>query len=440
MIGVGGGLRRHDWTAQEPMPGGHRAENRCRPARTCLRKAVYQPLWPDIMTSMLLPTVQSAADKRQFPTFNLVRLLSSVFEPTQGKRICILIDLPDLAEAKNYAFLENTKRQVQQRAHLHFYEGLQHGGLAALGATGGEMYAYVQTTGSNLDLPDLCVDMQGHELSLEKDVYPKYDIILCISTFSATAPLTAFAKQHGFRGATLHGLNDVILNTGLAVDYNDVSRDAEKLRLRMTRADWVEIDFVVHGGEEMTVRLELGGQEAQKSHGLCRGETPDIANLPAGEVYFVPTGAEGAFPLKYEDGTLGKLTVTGGRIIKAELIEGSQSTIDEHNRKLLDDPMTGVLGELGFGTQVLPVSGADIQDEKVLGTCHLATGRDDHLGGHITPELFKRRQNATHDDILFAPHKTPNFDIKQTRLSRDGQVQVLIEHFQPMPYLTEALA
>jgi leucyl aminopeptidase (aminopeptidase T) len=47
--------------------------------------------------------------------------------------------------------------------------------------------------------------------------------------------------------------------------------------------------------------------------------------------------------------------------------------------------MTGVLGELGFGTQVLPVSGSDIQDEKVLGTCHLATGRDDHLGGHITP-------------------------------------------------------
>ncbi len=391
------------------------------------------------MSSMLLPTIQTAADKRAFPTFNLVRLLSSVFEPTQGKSFCILIDLPNLAEAKDYAFLENTKRQVQQKAHLHFYQGLKQGGLAALGATKVEMFAYEPTGGSNLDMKDRCVDMQGNELSLEKDVYSKFDIILCISTFSATAPLTAFAKKYGFRGATLHGLNDVILNTGLAVDYNDVSRDAEKLRLSMTRADWVEIDFVVHGGEEMTVRLELGGQEAQKSHGLCRGEEPDIANLPAGEVYFVPTGAEGCFPLKYEDGTLGKLTVTGGRIIKAELIEGSQATIDEHNRKLQDDPMTGVLGELGFGTQVLPVSGADIQDEKVLGTCHLATGRDDHLGGHITPELFKRRANATHDDILFAPHKTPNFDIKQTRMSRDGKVQVLIEHFQPMKYLTDAL-
>ena len=391
------------------------------------------------MTSAPLP-VQSAALEREFREFNLVRLLSSVFQPTQGKRLCILIDLPDLAEAKGLAFLQNPDRPIQHRAYEHFHLGLKDGGLLTLGATGGEIFAYEQTGGSNLDMPDLCVDMSGRELSLEKDVYSKYDIILCISTFSATAPLTAHAKKFGFRGATLHGVNDVILNSGLAVDYEEVSRDAEKLRSAMTRSDWVEIDFTVENGPDMTVRLQLGQQEAQKSHGLCRGDTPDVANLPAGEVYFVPQGAEGCFPLKYEDGTLGKLTVTGGCIIKSELIEGKQSTIDAHNAKLADDPMTGVLGELGFGTQVLPVSGADIQDEKVLGTCHLATGRDDHLGGHITPDQFKRHQNATHDDILFAPHKTPNFDIKQARMHRDGVTTVLIEHFQPSKYLRDALA
>lgn len=392
------------------------------------------------MIAAPMSTVQTTAQGRQFPKFDLSRLLGTVFKPTFGRKICILIDLPDLAEAKDYAFLKNPERPIQKRAHEHFYLGLKNGVAEELALKGGEMFAYQQTTGSNLDLPDLCVDMSGKELSLEKDIYPNYDIILCISTFSATAPLTAFAKQYGFRGATLHGVNDVILNSGLAVDYEVVSIDAEKLRKAMTRADAVEIDFTVENGPDMTVRLELSRQEAQKSHGLCQGDAPDIANLPAGEVYFVPTGAEGTFPLKYEDGTLGKLTVTGGRIIKAELIAGNQSTIDAHNAKLADDPMTGVLGELGFGTQVLPVSGADIQDEKVLGTCHLATGRDDHLGGHITPAQFKRHQNATHDDILFAPHKTPNFDIKQTRMFRDGKVTVLNEHFQPSKYLLEALA
>lgn len=387
-----------------------------------------------------MSTVQSSAQSRQFPKFDLHRLLHTVFQPTFGCRICILVDLPDLAEAKGMAFLGNPARAIQRRAHDHFFQGLHGGVMEELALKGGEMFAYVQTGGSNLDLPDLCVDMEGRELSLERDVYPNYDIILAITTFSATAPLTAFAKQYGFRGATLHGVNEVILNSGLAVDYEEVSRDAEKLRLAMTRADSVEIDFGLEDGSVLTAKLELGGQEAQKSHGLCRGTTPDVANLPAGEVYFVPTGAEGHFPMKYEDGTLGKLTVTGGRIIQSELIEGSQAVIDAHNARLQDDPMTGVLGELGFGTQVLPVSGSDIQDEKVLGTCHLATGRDDHLGGHITPDQFKRRQNATHDDILFAPHKTPNFDIRQVRMTRGAQKEILIEHFQPSKYLLDALA
>jgi hypothetical protein len=392
------------------------------------------------MMTASMSTVQSTAKSRQFPKFDLYRLLHTVFQPTFGCKICILIDLPDLSEAKGMAFLNNPARAIQSRAHEHFYLGLKNGVMDELALKGGEIYAYTQTTGSNLDMPDECVDMDGNKLSLEGDIYPNYDIILCISTFSATAPLTAFAKQYGFRGATLHGLNEVILNSGLAVDYEEVSRDAEKLRLAMTGADSVEIDFGLENGEVLTAKLELGGQEAQKSHGLCRGTTPDVANLPAGEVYFVPTGAEGHFPMKYEDGTLGKLTVVGGRIIQSELIEGKQTTIDTHNARLQDDPMTGVLGELGFGTQVLPVSGSDIQDEKVLGTCHLATGRDDHLGGHITPAQFKRHQNATHDDILFAPHKTPNFDIKQVRMNRGAQQEILIEHFQPSKYLLDALA
>ncbi len=89
--------------------------------------------------------------------------------------------------------------------------------------------------------------------------------------------------------------------------------------------------------------------------------------------------------MKYADGTLGVLDVKDRCIVRSTLIEGNQATIDAHNARLADDPMTGTLGELGFGTQVLPVSGADIQDEKILGTCHLATGRDDHLGGDIVP-------------------------------------------------------
>ena len=156
-------------------------------------------------------------------------------------------------------------------------------------------------------------------------------------------------------------------------------------------------------------------------------------------MYFVPCDANGQFPMKYEDGTLGILDVKDRSIYQSTLIEGNQETIDAHNARLKDDPMTGTLGELGFGTQVLPVSYSDIQDEKVLGTCHLATGRDDHLGGDIVPDMFKKHENSTHDDILFAPHKTPNFDVSQVRMNKEGKVEVLIEHFKPSAFLMNAL-
>ena len=376
---------------------------------------------------------------RGFPPFSLERLLTTTFAPKAGQRVVILVDLENPADIMDFTFLNDLSLTIQKHAIGSFYKPLNEGLLAKMGLKGGEIFAYKLTGGSNLDLPDEAFDLTGKKISLSHDVYPNYDIILCISTFSATAPLTAFAKQFGFRGATLHGVNEIILSSGLAVDYNEVSVEAEKLRKGVTKADWVEIDFGCEG-ETYTLRLILNGQEAQKSHGLCLGDEPDVANLPAGEVYFVPEGAEGQFPHKYEDGTLGKMTVTGGRIIKAELIRGNPQTIATHNARLLSDPVTGELGELGFGTQLLPVSGRDIQDEKVRGTLHVATGRSDHLGGHLVPSMFAEKLNATHDDILFAPHKTPEILVKQARMKRGAQEEVLIENYEPSAYLNSLVS
>ena len=383
-------------------------------------------------------TTPTAAPTRQFPPFSLSRLLRTVFAPRAGERICILIDLDDPREIAGFRCLRDPDLSIQRNAHDVFYQGLRQGVMAELGLEGGEMFAYEITGGSNLDLPEKAFATDGREVDLVEEVYQKYDLILCISTYSATAPLTAFAKQYGFRGATLHGVNQIILNSGLAVDYDEVSRQAEKLRAGMTGADWVEIDYEV-GDRRCRLRLELAGQDAQKSHGLCRGG-PDVANLPAGEIYYVPAGAEGEFPMKYEDGTLGLMRVTGGRIVEATLLRGNPATIAAHNEKLASDPVTGELGELGFGTQELPVSGRDIQDEKILGTLHVATGRSDHLGGKLTPDRFANKKNATHDDILFSPSKTPEIAVPQVRMHRAGRTQVLIENYEPARYLRGLLA
>ena len=389
-------------------------------------------------TATIKPTPIARRAIEDFPEFDLAKLLGTVFDPIEGCRVAILIDLPNTSQMKDFQFLNNPEFSIQHKAYSVFFKGLQGNVADRLGITGGEMFAYHETGGSNLDLPDEAVDSSGRTISLEDSIYTQYDLILCISTFSATAPLTAFAKKFGFRGATLHGLNDIILATGLSVDYREVSREAEKLRLALTKADSFEIDFVMDDNQYQ-LTIECDGQEAQKSHGLCLGKTPDIANLPAGEVYFVPTGAAGQFPMKFDDGTIAVMDVSEGRIHTATLVTGDQSFVDAFNSKLKLDPVTGEIGELGFGTQDLPVSGRDIQDEKVLGTLHVATGRSDHLGGHLTPDLFAEKLHATHDDILFSPSKTPEIRVTQARMNRGDATEVVIENFEPSSYLRNAL-
>jgi len=373
----------------------------------------------------------------KFPPFSLSRLLKTVFRPKPGETLAILIDLDEPRDVKDFAFLKNPKWSVQKYAHEVFYQGLKKNVAAELELKKVDFFAYKTTGGSNRNLPDEAFAPDGRALSLKRDIYPNYTLILCISDFSATAPLTASAHQFGFRGATLHGLNEIILSSGLAVDYNEVSRQAEKLRQGMTRAEGVEIDFEF-GGKIHTLKLDLGRQEAQKSHGICLDE-PDVANLPAGEIYYVPKNAEGEFPMKYEDGTVGLMRVRKGRIHEVSLLKGNAATIEDHRKKLKEDPVTGELGELGFGTQKLPFAGRDIQDEKILGTLHVATGRSDHLGGELTPDKFADADKATHDDILFAPHKTPEIGVPQVRMMRDGKTEILIERYQPAAYMKQLL-
>ena len=54
---------------------------------------------------------------KSFPPFDLTRLLQTVFEPQKGERTCVLIDLDDPMQVKDFAFLKNPALTVQKYAH-----------------------------------------------------------------------------------------------------------------------------------------------------------------------------------------------------------------------------------------------------------------------------------------------------------------------------------
>jgi aminopeptidase len=375
---------------------------------------------------------------KKFPPFNLSRLIKTIFNPKKGETLCILIDLENPHDIVDFAFLHHKNNEAQKKGFEVFYTGIRNTTMYELQLAACDLYAYKMTGGSNLILPDTAIDPKGNVVSMENDIYKKYDIILCIGTYSATAPLTETAKKMGFRGATMHGVNDIILTSGLAVDYNELSRETELLRQGMTKADFVDIDFEVDK-QSYHLHIDLDKQEAQKSHGLCP-QKPDVVNLPAGEVYFVPTNATGNLPVKFEeDGTLALMQVNQGKIDKISLIKGDQKMVDKYQAKFIEDPAAGVLGELGFGTQEYPYANADIQDEKIFGTFHIATGRNDHLNGDVTFDKFKNWKNATHDDILFSSTKTPEILVKSVKMMRNGKQEEIIKNYRPCPYLLNLL-
>jgi len=374
-----------------------------------------------------------------FPSFSLERLLKTCFSlPCGDLKSCVLIDLHDLESIKGSAFLQSANLDVQKRAHSYFFEPLSGELGKSLGIKSCDLFAFKPTGGSNLDPEDFLVSTHGDEVTFSDHICPDYDLVFAITDYSLTAPLTAMAKKHDFRGATLHGLNDIILNSGLSIDYNLVSRQAELFRSYLDKADTFKISFECFENK-YELEIQCGGQTAQKSHGICPAGTPDIANLPAGEVYFVPNSASGSFPFRFSDGTISEMHVKGGAITHADLIKGEDSIVASRNQQLIGDPATGILGELGFGTQVLPFAGCDIQDEKILGTCHIATGRSDHLGGNLTPDLFDSRENASHNYILYAPPKTPEINVNSVVMEKGGEHIKILQDFSPTSSLLDIL-
>ena len=154
-------------------------------------------------------------------------------------KACILIDLPDLELMRDLKFLDNDgfkSKSIPKKQY--FLDPLLEG--EGVGYSTVDFLAFKKTGGSNLDPESRVTNQHGEDnLSFEEeDICPKYDSILAITDYSLTAPLTAMAKKHNFRGATLHGVNDIIPASTLgrtAVDYEEISKQAEVSPVRLTK-------------------------------------------------------------------------------------------------------------------------------------------------------------------------------------------------------------
>jgi aminopeptidase len=189
------------------------------------------------------------------------------------------------------------------------------------------------------------------------------------------------ATRRGARIATLPTINEDIFVRTLPIDYLELRRVSESVAARLTLASNAYVTS--RAGTDIVLTLE--GREGRSDDGNLQ-HAGAFGNLPAGEGYIAPieTIGDGTVVI---DGSLagyGRLTeplriaVQGGRAVEASGDAGQwlMTTLDaggEHGRSL---------AELGIGTNPgARLTGEVLEDEKALGTAHIAFGASHGLGG-----------------------------------------------------------
>jgi len=212
----------------------------------------------------------------------------------------------------------------------------------------------------------------------------KANVVLAptVQSLSHTAARKA-ATDAGARIATLPGVTEEMLARAMSADIDGLRRRGHALAEVLTRGSEARITCP-HGSD---LRLGLQGRAGIPDAGEL-SEPGTFGNLPCGEGFIAPLEHEGDGRLII-DGTIAslgtvkepvKLTIESGALISATGEEG------ERLMELLTvhGPEAMHVAELGIGTNEKAIlSGELLEDEKILGTVHVAFGASAGIGGTI---------------------------------------------------------
>ncbi|UCH77471.1 MAG: aminopeptidase [Candidatus Coatesbacteria bacterium] len=190
------------------------------------------------------------------------------------------------------------------------------------------------------------------------------------------------ASRAGARAASLPGITEDIMVRTMAVDYRDVAARTRVLAERLREVD--SFRLTSESGTDMTINA--AGVEFSADTGLYH-QPGDFGNLPAGEACGGPVLA-GSTGVAVFDGSFAGVGLLSAPIT-VEFEDGLATSIAggaeaEALSRMLEPFGDGgkVLAELGVGTHPeAEVRGVVLEDEKVLGTVHLAFGNNVGFGG-----------------------------------------------------------
>ena len=212
-------------------------------------------------------------------------------------------------------------------------------------------------------------------------------IILLLASMNPAKELPAWngGKAAIVKGTARAGIgafiDQSILDLEMSADYEQIAAFTSSLAERLRGSSSAHVTTAL--GTDL--RMSLEGRKWKLDTGKLRGRGI-FGNLPAGEIYIAPTEDSAEGVLVVDKCLPGMLLSEPVRVVfekgRATQVDGGAGAEFLRSAFVQHGDAARVIAELGIGTNTMArLQGNIITDEKVLGTIHVAVGRNDFLGG-----------------------------------------------------------
>jgi len=252
-----------------------------------------------------------------------------------------------------------------------------------------------------------------HQKIAEKINLGKYSLFINILEFVVKETkdrIQLHKLEEAAGGAVIHcpGIEENMLQ--LPLDFKMMGNTANALLRKLRGAEEIKVQTL------LGTNLRLKVQRRQFRDDVLPKEK-DYSNFPCGEIYCAPheDSANGCLIVDGSGGDFGifpqplRLDIKNGKIENLEWLydpASYQRLLERIKKALFQDDGANTIGELGIGLAAFSLCGNMLQDEKVLGTIHIAFGNNDNFGG-------QNHSNSHIDFLVKNPRLTISFPNKK---------------------------